>query len=50
MRSTWDLTEEGVGVFAEGSGHRVVEAGLAVPSRQFRSGVVTTLIIVVLDI
>lgn len=48
--STWDLTEEGVGVFAEGSGHRGVEAGLPVTSRQLRPCVVTTLIVVVLDI
>lgn len=50
MRSTWDLTEEGVGVFAEGSGHRGVKAGLAVTSRKLWSRVVTTLIVVVLDI
>ena len=31
--STWDLTEEGVGVFAEGSGHSGVKAGLPVTSR-----------------
>lgn len=48
--STWDLTEEGVGVLAEGSSHCRVQAGLAVPSRQLRTRVVTTLVVIVLDI
>lgn len=50
MSCTWDLTEEGVGVFAEGRGHRGVEAGLAVSGRQLGSRVVTTLVVVVFDI
>lgn len=50
MGSTWDLTEEGVRVFAKGSGHRGVEAGLTVTGGQFGSRVVATLIVVVLDI
>lgn len=48
--STWDLTEERVGVFAEGSRHCRVQAGLAIPSRQLGPRVVTTLIVVVLDV
>lgn len=50
MSSTWDLTEERVRVFTESCGHGGVEAGLAVAGRQFRSRVVATLIVVVLDI
>lgn len=50
MGSTWDLTEEGVRVFAEGGGHRGVEAGLTVAGGQFGPRVVTTLIVVVLDV
>lgn len=48
--STWDLTEERVGVFAEGSSHCRVQTGLAIPSRQLGPRVVTTLVVVVLDI
>lgn len=49
VQSTWNLTEEGVRVFAESS-HRGVDTGLSVTSRQLRSRVVATLIVVVLDI
>lgn len=48
--STWDLTEEGVGVLAEGGSHGGVQAGLAVPSRQLRARVVATLVVVVLHV
>lgn len=48
--STWDLTEERIGVLAKGSSHRRVQAGLAVPSRQLRPRVVATLVVIVLDI
>lgn len=48
--STWDLTEEGIGVLAEGSSHGGVQAGLAVTSRQLGPRVVTTLVVVVLDV
>lgn len=50
MGSTWDLTEERTGVFAESNGNCGVKTGLAITSWQLRSGVVTTLIIVVLHI
>lgn len=48
--STWDLTEERVGVFAKGSSHCRVQTGLAVASGQLRPRVVTTLVVIVLDI
>lgn len=48
--STWDLTEEGGGVFAEGSSHTGVQSGPTVTCWQLRSAVVTTLIIVVFNI
>lgn len=47
---TWYLTEEGVGVFAEGGRHGGVDAGLAVAGGQLGSRVVATLVVVVLDI
>lgn len=50
MGSTWDLTKERAGVFAEGNSHRGVETGLAITSWQLGSRVVTTFIIVVLHV
>lgn len=50
VASTWDLTEERIGVFAEGSSHGRVQTGLAVTSRQLRPRVVPTLVVVVLDV
>lgn len=47
---TWYLTEEGVRVFAEGRCHGGVDTGLAVAGGQLGSCVVTTLVVVVLDI
>lgn len=48
--STWDLTEEGARVLAEGGRHGGVQAGLAVPGGQLRARVVATLVVVVLDV
>ena len=48
--STWDLTEQGVGVFAVGRSHRGVHAGLAVTCWEFRPCVVSTLVVIVLDV
>lgn len=50
MGCTWDLTEERTGVFAESYGNCGVETGLAVTSWQLGSGVVATLIVVVLHV
>lgn len=44
------LTEQGGGVLIEGGGDRRVHGGLAVSGRELRPGVVSALVVVVLDV